>query len=138
MNTMVIVMVIAVIAIGLVLLIVMSLTRRGGQMLDQEKYRSEWLRISQSITDNPDSWQFAVLSADKLLDKAMRERGIPGDTMGERLKVSKNRFSNINRVWEMHKLRNRIAHEHNVNVSKRQAGEALKVFKKALQELGAL
>lgn len=138
MNTMVSIMVVTVVIIGIGLLIVMSLTRRGGRVLNQEKYRSEWLRISQSVTDSPDSWQFAVLSADKLLDTAMRERGVPGDTMGERLKAAKNRFSNINRVWEVHKLRNRIAHEHNVKLSKRQAGEALKVFKKALQELGAL
>lgn len=138
MNTMVTVMFIVIVVIGLALLVVISLTRRGGHVLNQEQYRSQWLRITQSMTDSPDSWQFAVLSADKLLDLAMKERGLPGETMGERLKAATNKFSNINRIWDMHKLRNRIAHESDTKLSRRQTNEALKVFKRALRELGAL
>lgn len=135
---MVTILFLAVVAIGILLLVMMSLTRRTGRILDQEKYRSEWLSITQSITEQAATWQFAIIRADKLLDRAMKERGIAGETMGDRLKLSKSHFSNINHVWAVHKLRNKIAHESSFSVSKRQLNDALKTYKKALTELGAL
>lgn len=137
-NSLVVTMFIAVVVIGIGLLIFMGLTRRGGRSLDQEKYRSRWLAVTQSVGDTPESWQFAIMNADKLLDQALKERGVLGETMGERLKNSKAYLSNIDSVWRAHKLRNRIAHEDSVKVSKRQTGEALKIFKRALTDVGAL
>lgn len=131
-------MFIVVIAIGIGLLIVISLTRRSARSLDQEKYRSRWLTITQQVGDASATWQFAIMNADKLLDSALRERGVPGMTLGERLKNAKPYLSNIDGVWRAHKLRNRIAHDDGVDVSRRQANEALKIFKKALTDLGAL
>lgn len=131
-------MFIFVVIVGITLLIVMSLTRRGGRVLDQTKYRSKWLAITQGAGSTPDSWQLAIIQADKLLDLALKERGVPGETLGERLKNAKPYLSNIDSVWRVHKLRNNIAHDNDATVSKRHAGEALKVFKRALTELGAL
>lgn len=138
MNTLILTMFVVVVIIGIGLLIVMSLTRRGGRGLDQEKYRSRWLTITQDIGDTPSSWQFAIMNADKLLDSALRDRGVAGSTLGERLKNAKPYLSNIDGVWRAHKLRNRIAHDESVTVGKRQANEAMKVFKRALIDVGAL
>jgi hypothetical protein len=138
MNSLVIVMFMVVVVIGVTLLIFMTVTRRSGKVLDQEKYRSRWLEITQNMSDSKDSWQFAVLSGDKLLDTALRERGIPGEKMADRLKIAKSYIRNIDGVWRAHKLRNKIAHEESVSLSRRQADEALKVFRQALIDLGAL
>lgn len=138
MNGLILTMFIFVVIIGISLLIFISLTRRAGQALDQEKYRSRWLAITQNMGTTHESWQFAVVSADKLLDTALRERGIRGATLGERLKNADTHLTNIDHVWRAHKLRNRIAHEEGVVVSKRQTTEALSVFKRALTDLGAL
>lgn len=138
MNTLIITMFIAVIVIGVALLVVITATRRSARGLDQEKYRTRWLTIAQNVGATTDSWQFAILSADKLLDSALRDRGISGTTLGERLKNAKPHLSNIDGVWRAHKLRNQIAHEDAVSVSRRQASEALKIFKQALSDLGAL
>lgn len=139
MSSLVVTMFIFVIVIGLALLIFITLTRRGGsKVLDQAKYRSRWLSITQNAGSTSDSWQFAIISADKLLDTALRERGLPGVTMGDRLKGASGYLNNIDQVWRAHKLRNRIAHDDEVVVSKRQTTEALQTFKKALTDLGAL
>lgn len=139
MNGLLMMMFIFVIIIGISLLIFMSLTRRGPRnTLDKDKYRSRWLAITQSAGSTTESWQFAIVGADKLVDSALRDRGIPGETMGERMKNGSAKITNIDGVWRAHKLRNRIAHEDNVQVSKRQANEALKIFKRALIDLGAL
>ncbi len=139
MNGLLLTMFIFVIIIGISLLIFISLTRRGTRKhLDQDKFRSRWLAITQNLGSSSQSWQFAIVSADKLLDTALKERGISGNTMGERMKNSKVHLTNIESVWRAHKLRNRIAHEDNVQVTKRQADEALKIFKRALTDMGAL
>ena len=67
-----------------------------------------------------------------------RIRGVDGETLGERLKNAKPFLTNLDDVWRAHKLRNRIAHEPDAAVSKRNASESLKIFKRALTDLGAL
>lgn len=138
MNNLILIMFITVVILGITLLIVISLTRRGGKTLDQQKYRSRWLAITQSAGSTSETWQLAIINADKLLDTALRERGVVGTTLGERLKNAKPYVSSIDSVWRAHKLRNRIAHDDGVKVSQRQASEALKIFKRALTDLGAL
>lgn len=139
MNGLLLMMFIFVIIIGIGLLLFMSLTRRGVRSsLDQDKYRSRWLAITQNAGSTSESWQFAIVSADKLVDSALRERAVPGDTMGERMKNGKAHIPNIDSLWRAHKLRNKIAHEDNIQISKRQADEALKIFKRTLTDLGAL
>lgn len=128
-----------ILLIGILLIVVISLSKRGSASLDVEKYRLQWLGIeSQLKRDEPSSYHLAVLNADKLLDKALKERGYKGQTMGERMKMAKNAWSNANNVWGAHKLRNQIAHEHEVRVSYDDARRALAGFKQALKDIGAV
>lgn len=138
MNNLILTMFISVVVIGITLLVVISLTKRSGKTLDQEKYRSRWLAITQNAGNSPETWQFAIVSADKLLDSALRDRGVAGTNLGERLKNAKPYLSNIDSVWRAHKLRNHIAHDDGAKVTQRQASDALKIFKRALTDLGAL
>ena len=72
------------------------------------------------------------------LDKAMVEMGIPGKTMGERLKKSGSRFSDIDKVWKAHKLRNALAHETDLEITYKQAATAVLIYEQALKDLGAI
>ena len=58
--------------------------------------------------------------------------------MGERLKKSGDKFTDINAVWRAHKLRNMIAHEDDMDISYRQVAGALAIYKQALKDLGAI
>ena len=127
---------ILVIAIGLI--VVMGVSRRGGKQLDRSKYQRDWLTIEQSVTKDQSTQQFAVLQADKLLDRALRERGFAGSTMGERMTSASRVFTRREMVWASHKLRNRIAHEDSVQLSSKLTQRALNSFKRALKDLGAL
>jgi hypothetical protein len=80
----------------------------------------------------------AVSEADKLLDYALKHSGVRGETMGERLKNSRSRFSSIDTIWTAHKLRNALAHEADFDLVPNQAREAITDFKRGLQDLGAL
>ncbi|MCA9388158.1 hypothetical protein KC644_00160 [Candidatus Berkelbacteria bacterium] len=80
----------------------------------------------------------AVVRADSFLDLVMKKSGARGETFGERLKNIESRFerSFYQQLWEAHKLRNRIAHEH-PEVSIAQAKNSLETFRRAASILGA-
>ena len=125
--------------IGVALLVVITMTRGRGSALDQQKYREAWLKIENNLDkSNLATYQFAILSADKLLDQALKESGVKGEKMSERLKNAKDKFSNVNQIWTAHKLRNVIAHEPDAKINSLGAKRALATFKKALKELGAI
>ncbi len=90
-----------------------------------------WIRIIDSFHVHPGQ---AVLDADKLLDYALGQHGFIG-ALGEKLKKSGSKFSDLNSIWDAHKLRNKLAHELN-EVSAKEAKKALSYFKQGLNDLG--
>lgn len=129
----------AVLIIAALLFAAMGFTKKGGKNLNVEKYRSRWLAIEQSLhKESPDTAQLAIIKADKLVDQALRDRGVSGNTMGERMKSAKTMLTHADAVWSAHKLRNQIAHEADIHVSYDQARRALGGFKSALKDLGAI
>ena len=129
---------VAVLLLGVVVFVAIS--RKGHvSQLDQDFYRSAWLKIEQSVdARNEASYQLAILNADKLLDKALRARGIKGQTMGERMKSYHGNWSNENAVWSAHKIRNKLAHEPGFTVDLETTKRALAVFKQALKDVRAI
>jgi hypothetical protein len=129
----------AIFVFGAILYAVVSLTRRGPTKLDVEKYRTRWMTIEQQLKrDELMTYHMSVLSADTLLDQALKDRGVSGATMGERMKQMQQKWSNANNVWTAHKLRNQIAHEPDVKLSYDTARRALSSFKQALKDVGAI
>lgn len=138
MDNMIAVMFVGLIVVGIGLLMIISLGRRGKSQLDKVTYQKEWLSIEGSVRSDAASQQFAIFQADKLLDRALRESGFAGETMGERMKNAKTSFTKRDAVWAAHKLRNRIAHEDKVAINPRLTRQALASFKRALRDLGAI
>lgn len=110
--------------------------RRSG--LDHAYYQKQWTTIEGFKNNGGAGLQLAVFEADKLLDHALKNRGFGGETMGERLKSANRAFMNTNAVWDAHKLRNRLAHEQNVQLNGIVVDKALRAFRAALKDLGAL
>lgn len=129
----------AILIVGIFVFIAISATGRLTHNFDVEEYQTRFLKIENSLTrENKLSYNVSVIEADKLLDRALMELGVPGKTMGERLKASGHRFSQLNSVWYAHKQRNQIAHEQDFNLDYNQAKHALATFRQALKDLGAI
>jgi hypothetical protein len=77
----------------------------------------------------------AVLEGDKLLDLLLQRRGFRG-SLGEKMKRAQGHLSNIQDLWDAHKLRNRIAHELDAKVEPRDAKRALAAYRKAYRLSG--
>lgn len=102
-----------------------------------QELAAHWPAIAQKA-HNPATRDLAVNEADKLLDAALCQLDLPGQTMGERLKAAQGLFPDhlYNQIWQAHKLRNRLAHEVGVQVGDGEANAALSTFQWALRELG--
>lgn len=125
---------------GGLLFAIVSLSKRGFRSLDVQKYRSRWIEIEGQLDrNNPQSFTLCILQADSLLDKALKDRGVSGKTMGERMRQMQGKWTNGNGLWAAHKLRNRIAHEsETVNIDYNRARQALISFKQGLKDVGAI
>lgn len=107
--------------------------------IDKVFYQNQWVIIGRMLeSENQAELHHAIYEADKLLDRALKERGLKGTTLGERLKSARSRLSDNNAVWQAHKLRNKIAHETGVILRRGDVVSALNGFKSGLKDLGAL
>lgn len=109
--------------------------KRSG--LDHAYYQKQWDTIVAYKNNGGAGLQLAVFEADKLLDHALKDRGYPGQTMGDRLKNARGSFMNNDAIWQAHKLRNRLAHEQNVQLNPIAVDQALRALRAGLKDLGA-
>jgi len=118
------------VAVCLVLFVYFKSKKQAISKSDLYKIRNNWKKIMQESDYNK-----SLLNADKLLDFILRLKGYKG-SLGEKLKKSKSLFTHINHIWFAHKLRNKIAHEIDFHVSKRDYKLAISAFRKAFSDLG--
>jgi len=130
---------IAILAVGFLALVAMVLSGKRRHQFDVEAYQTRWLKIENGLEKgNESSYRLAVIDADKLVDKALTEMGIPGQSMGDKLKKIGNRLPDIQKLWHAHKLRNQIVHTDDFNISYDEARRALSIFRQTLKNLGAI
>ena len=84
------------------------------------------------------SMRMAVVHADAVLDMALKSKHFSGKTMGERMKFAGHRYRAVRKVGWAHGLRNTLVHEAHQEVKRTDAQQAIRAFKLALIELGAL
>lgn len=129
----------AILIFGGLLFAIISLAKNSPRTLDQDKYRSRWMSIETKLKrDDENSYTVCVFEADKLLDQALRDRGLSGKTMADRMKQCQGKWTNGNGVWAAHKLRNKLAHESDAKVDYDRAKQALVAFKQGLKDMGAI
>ena len=129
---------IAVIGAGLALLgLITFVAKRPRKDLDRTYFNNKWKELQKGLS-KPESWPMAVIQADSLLDEALKKRKFKGKTMGERLVAAQKSLSDNDAVWFAHKLRNKIVHEVDVQVNKKDVQRSLVGMRQALRDLGAI
>jgi len=108
--------------------------------LSKEIAQKEWTKIeAHFFKGDENDLKIAVIEADKLLEEALRESGIRGTHLGDRLKNLKpDQLSNIDQIWQAHRLRNDIVHQSTFKLKRDLAEKALNIYESTLKELGLL
>ena len=107
-------------------------------VLNRQKIARQWKEVETLLTHGAPGRKLAVIEADKLLDQVMRGIGFPGEAFAERLKVAEYQHKHLHDVWEPHKWRNRLVHEESFVVGEREAVQALRIYKRALEAFRVL
>jgi hypothetical protein len=108
--------------------------------LPKEMAKKEWDTIEKHFFQGDENdLKVAVIEADKLLEEALREAGIRGASLGDRLKNLKTgQVENIDQIWQAHRLRNQIVHEPTFKLKRDLAEKALGIYESTLKQLELL
>ena len=68
--------------------------------------------LSYLFSQHASDWKLAIIEADSMLEELMEQLGFRGETLGDRLRLAnQDNFPNLTSAWEVHTVRNRIAHD---------------------------
>lgn len=98
-----------------------------------------WITVLSYLNSSSEGdWKLAVLEADTMLDDLLDQIGFKGDNLGEKLKnADQESFKNLSIAWEVHTIRNRIAHEGaNFPLSVREAKRVIALYEDIFRPYG--
>ncbi len=98
-----------------------------------------WLKtLSYLFSQHESDWKLAVIEADSMLEELMNQLGFQGETLGDKLKgATQEKFRSLTSAWEVHTVRNRIAHEGmNYQLTQREAKRVIALYEQTFREFG--
>ncbi|MFZ2803724.1 MAG: hypothetical protein WA001_00725 [Patescibacteria group bacterium] len=134
----VVVLVVLVFLVVIILKIKKRLSRPEMTGLTREQMAARWQDVRKTAAQGTMGAKLALLEADTLLDSGLKSISMPGETLGERLKVACYKYPKLQSVWWAHKLRNSLAHDSSFQLNPRQASQALDEFERALKVLNVM
>ncbi len=108
--------------------------RGGGAFLNKR-----WNAVLEYLfSESPGDWKLAIIEADSMLEALLDQLGFKGDNLGEKLKsANQENFRSLSVAWEVHTIRNRIAHEGlQFEVSQREAKRVIALYEQIFREFG--
>ena len=101
--------------------------------------RTEWLQfLDRAAKVSPTEARMLVIEADSIADIALQRLGFVGEDMGDRMKSIDRAFPHLERFWELHKLRNNLAHNPGMLLEVGELEKAIHSYHYILMELGAI
>jgi len=94
--------------------------------------------LTHLFSSNQNDWKLAVMEADSMLEILMDQLGFQGKNLGERLKsTDRDKFPQLTIAWEVHAIRNRIAHEgSNFELSLHEAKRVVAMYEQIFRDFG--
>lgn len=107
----------------------------GDAISKNERWRAV-LQLLFSTSSN--DWKLSILEADAMLDLLLTNLGFQGENLGEKLKkAGEQGFRQLSSAWEVHSLRNRIAHESSIfELSHHEAKRVIAIYELIFREFG--
>ncbi|MDQ3158745.1 MAG: hypothetical protein M3P98_01225 [bacterium] len=126
-----------VVGLTMLVIVIRVTMKRTPIKFKKEKYKKQWVQL-QAYCKEEKTWPEALVSADQLLDKALKKRNFKGREMGERLVAAQREFKDNDGVWYGHKLAKKVEENPDYKITKTNVKDALLGIGQALKDLGAL
>ncbi len=109
---------------------------KGGKF-PKKNLNASWQKILARLSkDDEANLHLALIEADNLFDDLLKLMGLPGESMADRLKyLNSAQVSNIEEIWQAHKLRNQLVHGSEYPVARSEIEFGVRAYEKALKEL---
>jgi reverse gyrase len=100
----------------------------------------KWNKIKSRLQgENVSQYKVAILEADLFVDKVLSDMGYKGKNLSERMeKINPIQLHNYEELKNVHQIRNRIIHEADFSLNKKQAEEAVGIYEALLKNLELL
>lgn len=101
----------------------------------KNKLLKKWDKISAGMRDENESlWKVSIIEADNIIDDLIKRMGYKGENMGERLSlINPGQIDNIEELRRAHEIRNRIIHEEDFKLDRKQADEIFGYYENFLR-----
>lgn len=110
----------------------------GSRVRDESVVKNpRWEKVQKLVkSSNLSDWKQAIIEADIILDDMIEKMGYEGENLGERLKnIEESDFITLNKAWEAHKVRNKIAHSGTEYVmSRNEVDRVIDLYKDVFEE----
>lgn len=108
--------------------------------LGRALFRERWEKIVKKIDiGSPEALRLAIIEADALVDEALKQLGLPGEHMADRMaRLVKEETAGLDELWRAHRLRNDLVHTAGFPISASDAQAALEDYKAFLKGIEAL
>lgn len=109
--------------------------REGEGVSKNERWNNILAHLS---SNNPGDWRVAIIEADSMLEILMDQLGFKGKSLGDRLKsADRDKFPGLTTAWEVHTIRNRIAHEGiSYEISLHEARRVIALYENIFRDFG--
>lgn len=103
----------------------------------KRQLNKSWQKILLRLNKNDEAnLRLVLIEADNLFDDLLKQMRLPGESMADRLKyIDSSKISNIDEIWQAHKLRNQIVHNSEYPITRNEIEFGVKAYEKALKEL---
>ncbi|MGC9611098.1 MAG: hypothetical protein ABSE68_02670 [Minisyncoccia bacterium] len=115
-------------------------TEEVKSVFDVQRYEKHWEEIiKKSPSSPPQSFTLAIVAADNLVGDALKDMGLEGEHIADRLeKLNPREIKTLNSLWRAHRVRNDLVHTTGFEIKESEAKEVLEIYASFLRELGAL
>ncbi|OGY98563.1 MAG: hypothetical protein A3A43_03035 [Candidatus Liptonbacteria bacterium RIFCSPLOWO2_01_FULL_56_20] len=107
--------------------------------LGAKLYEERWGAIMQKYAQGtPEGMRVAIIEADALVDEALKQMGLTGEHMADRLaRIQPDEVTTLERLWRAHRLRNDLVHTAGFRISPQDAKNTLEDYEAFLKEIEA-
>lgn len=112
---------------------------RSAQTSGASSANPRWAEtLNYLFSNNPSDWKLAIIEADSMLEGLLDQLGFRGESLGDKLKsASQDQFRNLPTAWEVHTIRNRIAHEGaSYAISQHEAKRVIALYENIFRNYG--